>query len=998
VSIAALLLTHPALAVAQDAFVTGTVTDAAGKALPAVAIAATELASGETIAAATDANGAYRIPLRTGSYQMRFVAPGFATIERTGIELLLGQQGVVNVQMVISGEPRTITVTGEVQLQNGGGTTNIDERQTSEIPLNGRNATDLGKTAVGNRQTQQSDEPVDTGIGTFQLNVDGQRLTQNMTAGFGQVKYSRDALGQIEYVTNRFDATQGGTSGIQMNAVTRSGTNQPGGTFSGYFRDDKMDAADFVAHRVLTYQDQQLTGTFGGPIVRDRVHYFANYEYERSPQDFTFSSPYAAFNQDLIGTYTSKTGGGRLDFQISPQVRFAVRGNDFGNQYPYDPRYTGGASRAPNASLSSSRHSDDYLGILTQVLSPQLLNQATFGYASFYWVQTPIVNWPNCATAGFVVCHPYPTLSTGSPLLNLRGYTIGNSHTNSYQRLEQDTISLQDQLTWSYRKGGAHTLKLGGSHLHIHVPLFLCNQCMGVYDMTGGQVPPSIQADFPNMFDESTWNLAALSSITKSVTLGVGQMYFNVPMTLTSGWAQDDWKIGSRLTLNLGLRYDYETGVYSEEVGLLPFLPPNRPNEKDEIAPRIGFAYRAAENTVVRGGVGLYYADPGSNTAYWTHLWSSDLTIKVINDGRPDFAANPFNGPVPTYDQALATLCYNNHEAPGCLRRTIPGGQFPGPINKNPYSWQTSIGVQHQLAKTTAFAADLVGNFNRRGNFSVNQNLSYDPSTGANYAFTDLSHLPFPDWQAVLTRLSSASSDYMALQAGITKRMANHWQASATYLLSYNWLFDNVPVAPGCQYPTTSTTPGTFSCSTPITLQPDISENGYYLDPGQRQKVTVNGIWQLPYGFQLSGVYLFGDQGWATPTYGVDVRNTGNVPSLQRLVPTGTLGCSSTSTAIAINGLNTPVTYSASAGGCLVSRNAYDISSIKKLDVRLTRRFRIGPKATVDGIVEMFNVLNTANYQSYVTNLSATNYGAPSASSNIQYYPRMVQLGFRATF
>jgi hypothetical protein len=189
-----------------------------------------------------------------------------------------------------------------------------------------------------------------------------------------------------------------------------------------------------------------------------------------------------------------------------------------------------------------------------------------------------------------------------------------------------------------------------------------------------------------------------------------------------------------------------------------------------------------------------------------------------------------------------------------------------------------------------------------------------------------------------------------------------------------------------------------FSCNTPITLQRDIAENAYYLDPGQRQKITFNGIWQMPYGFQLSGVYLFGDQGWATPTYGVDVRNTGNVPSLQRLIPTGTLGCSASSTSVTTNGLATGVTYNAAAGGCFVARNAFDISSIKKLDVRLTRRFKLGARARVDGILEVFNVLNTPNYQSYVTNLSATNYGAPSASTNIQYYPRMAQLGFRATF
>ena len=77
-----------------------------------------------------------------------------------------------------------------------------------------------------------------------------------------------------------------------MNAITKSGTNIVAGTFSGYFRDDKFIAQDFVQNRVLPYQNQQVSATFGGPIMRDRVHFFANYEYEREPQTFSLSSPY----------------------------------------------------------------------------------------------------------------------------------------------------------------------------------------------------------------------------------------------------------------------------------------------------------------------------------------------------------------------------------------------------------------------------------------------------------------------------------------------------------------------------------------------------------------------------------------------------------------------------------------------------------------------------------------------------------------------------------
>src|SRR5206468_10289875 len=116
-----------------------------------------------------------------------------------------------------------------------------------------------------------------------------------------QPRYSRDSIAEFVLSTNRFDATQGRSMGMMVNAITKSGTNRLSGTFAGYFRDDKWNAADFIQHRVIPYEDQQLSGTLGGPIVKDRIHFFANWEYEREPNTITFSSQYPSFNIDLPG-------------------------------------------------------------------------------------------------------------------------------------------------------------------------------------------------------------------------------------------------------------------------------------------------------------------------------------------------------------------------------------------------------------------------------------------------------------------------------------------------------------------------------------------------------------------------------------------------------------------------------------------------------------------------------------------------------------------------
>ena len=200
----------------------------------------------------------------------------------------------------------------------------IDPRQVKDLPINGRNWVDLAMLAPGSRQNASTDEPGTlsgaSGVGTFQLNLDGMRVTQNQTSGFGQPKYSKDAIAEFEFVSGRFDATQGGSMGVQVNAVTKSGTNTRSGSFSWYFRDDNFVGKDFVQDRVLPYSDQQLSWTLGGPIKKDRVHFFANYEYERQPQDITYSSVYPSFNIDQIGTITENKGAGvRLDFQFSPK-------------------------------------------------------------------------------------------------------------------------------------------------------------------------------------------------------------------------------------------------------------------------------------------------------------------------------------------------------------------------------------------------------------------------------------------------------------------------------------------------------------------------------------------------------------------------------------------------------------------------------------------------------------------------------------------------------
>jgi Carboxypeptidase regulatory-like domain len=934
------LLALPVTVYAQEATVSGTVTDSTGGVLPGVTVTALHEATGNTFVAVTDERGAFRLPVRTGVFRITVELSGFTTLSRS-MELLLGQIAVVNLQMAPSTVQESVTVTGEAPLIDTTSSTlggNIDPRQMQELPVNGRNWQDLSILAPGNRANAGGESPIPRDTGAYQINMDGQQIT-NVVAGsaFGNPRYSRDAIAEFEFVANRFDATQGRSSGVQVNAISKSGTNTLAGSLSGYFRNDNFNAADFVAKRVLPYSDQQVSATVGGPIRRDRIHFFGNYEYEREPQTFTYTTPYPRFNFDQTGTRREHKGGARLDFQFSSQTRLAVRGNKWKHVLPYDPRYTGGGDKTPSSAVRLDRAMDQLLATFTQVLGNRAVNEIKVGYAGFNWNESSYVKWAN-HPAGFGI---------GAPSIQLRGLTVGETHNQTPQIIGQEVYSGRDDLTYSFNKGGRHDLKLGGEYLYDMTWMFVCNRCNGLLDAQGGAIPNNIESLFPNLMDVSTWNLAPLSSISRKYTLGIGTFREYAPRKVYAAWAQDDWVIGRRLTLNLGVRYDLQTGVFSEWVAFPPFLEGNRPSDTNNVGPRVGFAYSLNDQTVIRGGVGKYFGEISGQPAFWLLRYTHQIHPETLYNGRPDFAANPFNGPIPTYDEVLGTTC-PVAPGPSCVRREIPS-QLAAPDLQFPYSYQTSIGMQRQLGSAIAFEADYVSTRARAELFQrPNINLSYDPVTGVNYPFTDISRRPYADWGLVNQFRSEGWSNYHALQTAFTKRMSQGWQASATYLLSALRDADSSPA--------------------PFPVAPDLGGEYTLAATDQRHRAVFSGIWQLRYGFQLSGLYFFGSGQRFVTTYGGDLRQTGATGG--RLRPNGTI----------------------------VPRNSLVGDPIHRVDLRVLRRFGLGGRVGIDGILEVFNLFNHANYGSYTTAESNANFGNPSSNTNVAYQPRMLQLGFRATF
>ena len=319
---------------------------------------------------------------------------------------------------------------------------------------------------------------------------------------------------EFQFLASRFDATQGRSTGLQVNAITKSGSNIASGSFSGYFRDDAFNAADFIAGKVLPYSNQQLSATYGGPILRDRLHFFANYEREREPQTLTFNTPYPRFNVELTGTKRTEMAGLRLDYQLSSRTRLMIRGNTFVYKNPYELQSTQVGSH-PSAVENFRRASDEVFANMTHVMTNRMVNEVRVGFNSHIYTTRNHTYRPDHPQAANGIVY-------GHPRIMFRGFAFGGN-VRSPQNNSANVYQLRDDLSVSFDKGGRHDMKLGFEDLYAVNAAFSCRYCMGNIDAQNGPVPANIEDLFPVWNDVSTWNLAALSPITRRYTFGNGQ-------------------------------------------------------------------------------------------------------------------------------------------------------------------------------------------------------------------------------------------------------------------------------------------------------------------------------------------------------------------------------------------------------------------------------------------------------------------------------------------
>ena len=925
---------------AQQTAISGRVTDPSGAAVPDVKVTATAV-DGSTTSTSSNAAGLYQLPaLRAGKYTLRFEVDGFAPAERT-LDLLVGQTATVDLALQLARTSTSVVVeaaTNAVDTSTSSVAGDVSPSEVQKIPLNGRNYLQLAMLVPGITANDVQNTPLGaTGGGKFQINVDGQQVTQNSAAdSFGEPQYSQDAIDQFQIITNRFDAALGRSARLEINAVTKSGTNAFHGTLYGYFRNSEFNASDPVAHRVLPFSDQQFGGTFGGPILKNKLFFFFAYEGERQPntlfdQPTGFPASFAvSFNNELrTNSYLLHT-----DYQINGKHRLSIRGTGYTWALPFNG-ITGTSS--PTRETNSTRTSYAVLGTWTWTISPALVNEAKVGFNKFGWENDNILSTQE---------YRLPTITIGAPY-------------NYPQTISQHNWQYRDDLFWL--KGG-HSIKMGVDYLHNTYSGYFGQNVRGtVLGFSSGVSSLNLAQIFPVWNDPSTWNIAALNPYVTSFTQGFGNWNYSIPTNGIGSWIQDDWKVNSKLTLNLGLRYDNDLGIFNPDLNLKSGIKTPHYNDNLLFQPRIGFAYdlTGSRKTVIRGGAGLFYADIQANQAIDDQIFNGQTTLAPAISPT---ASNPINLLAPFGSTTGAQFLS------GAVPVSVQTIQPFAPNVKTPYSFQYTAGFEHQLGRSWTVSADYAHFRIYYDWIRTDANLYYNPATG--YAQNPNTFgRPNPNFVGILnfTTPAAAGSISDGLQVGITHRFSQSFSAQAAY--TFARLKDSTTAA--FYYPNN---------------QMNLAGEWGNSPDNQSHTLSIAAAYTYKWGFQLSGAFHYGS--------GQNYQITSNQNPYSLSGVTDRLFTATS----AYYGNPAWLIPSGVTNMDLVRRDAFVGNPIARVDLRLSKTFSFKEHFRLIPMIEAFNLFNHSNFGAYQTVVNVASFGLPASNVDLPYAARMLQFVGRFEF
>lgn len=935
-SIAFALLLAPASLWAQmgTGVLDGHVFDESRATVPGATITAKNAATGLTRTTTSSATGSFRISsLPAGTYDITTELSGFSTQVRKGVTVQVASTVTIDFTVKVSPQTEIVTVTGETPLVQAS-TSDVGQVITSALienmPLNGRKFQDLSLLVPGTRSSNYYD-PTKTEVGGISyggatgrnviINVDGGDNNDGVVRGLLQ-QFTAEAIQEYKVTTQRSTAEFGRSTGGVVNVITKSGTNEFHGSGFVFARDERLNSKTFFedkqADDKAPFAQQQFGGSLGGPIQRDKAHFFVAYErnrrddYARVDTNGALPAEEGAFAQPFRNHLLTA----KLDFQLNDSNSLVARYSLEDQKRDHD--FIGGNTLSSSGATNTNKiHS----GILknTTVLGSDKLNEILVMVQSF----------ENNITAE----------NPNIPGIQTPDFFLG-ANLNTPQQTTQKRYQIRDD--FSFRKegwAGDHEFKVGAEVLRSHY---------------GGFFTPTLYGYF--IFNESlgTSTDAYMNAIAETFTGSAGDNEFDDNWTYVAAYFQDDWKPTNKLTLNLGLRYEVQTGPYYNGFDTLALralkaagYETERKTDKNNIGPRAGFAYdvKGDGKYIVRGGYGRYYDEIFSNITlyeYWSQVNSPTFFISTAPTFTPaQYIANR---------EAIRASFIDPSFAGQPLRLTAPDLQ-------QPYADQVNVGFSMQPSKTFAFDIDYVHSSGKqeihRWRINTEQNVNTRISPAGVFA---------PDLGAFLVEGNRGHSTYDGVY--VTGKVRT---AKSTVIATYTWSKSE-------------------NIANDFNSQPsDITNANWDLDLGPtpndiRHRGTLGAVFQLPAGFQYSTTLQ---------------ANTGKPFSA----------------GAGLGGLRNAVRATNPATGQQFERNSFRTGPEKvteeggngglaffSWDMRFSRMFKFGKERSVEVLFEVFNITNHSNFDrdDYLTRYTSASFG--TASDIVKNSQRQAEFGLRFRF
>lgn len=877
----------------------GTVTDPAGGLIPNAHVTATSVERGNIRTAVSNEKGEWVLPqVPIGSYRVRVEAQGFKAFEQDAIPVSAEENVKVDSTLAIGSTTESVTVTAEAPLTDSrsstlGGT--IDNREVTDMPLDGRNIFDLmsllpGVSGVNDPQTFTNDRKGPTfttsGFRTGQNSMlfDGAQFNA-LFRNSGLNYPPPDAIQEIRAVTSNYTAEYGRNSGTVMNVLTKSGSNSVHGGLWEYNRDSAYNARSFFAKSVNKLVQNQYGGMVGGPIIKNKLFIFGTYEGLKVRSTALTSSAKLLTSKENQGVFSSTifdpTTGQPFPSNTIPTSRFdpvsvkvnnilqnsnpgsivngqlvanyfapqnddkgMVRVDYYVGKHAIDARYFQLASNDNTDAGNVPGYEYEEEGAAyhtasigdTLPISPNVLNVVRLSFNRF----TPSVT----------VLTPYSLHSLGSTLpefgpptpseINVSSrFDVGNTSAAPAQ-LVNETRDLTETLSWIH---GAHVLKAGVEYTRLFYLNRSWFQTQGGFTFSGifTQGVSNGKTVAGNAAADFLLGLAQSLSIASPVLeqAGIQNDFF--------GFVQDDWRVNRRLTLNLGLRYElpqpwYQPNNYwgsfawGEQSKVYPNAPQGLVFPSDAGFPR-GLVATDTNNFAPRIGFALDATGDGRTVVRGGFgLFYDAITANIIQNGTQPFRYSyTINAPYSLSDplRGLSPIPTTvNLTNPVFTTNPPPQLTFPSPNMRTPYTMQYNFTVQRQVVRDTVLEVAYVGKLGRKLLTDVSDNPAiYAP--GATVA-NENSRVLYPGFGNLTTMGTCTNSEYEGLQVRATKRYSHNFMMQGTYTFSKS--LDQFSGGTGASVTDTAVSPNPFD------LKDEWADSDFY----SKHIASVAAVWDLP--------------------------------------------------------------------------------------------------------------------------------------------------------